>query len=109
MWCWREQIWNRKPCLTRGFSQVRRSRLDLQVPEKSVVTYSLMDYLGSQGFDVFALDYQNYGRSDKHACGLCVTTQVAANDVNAAIRSRRRTRVVCSSLRLPTPSRWRRG
>src|SRR5499425_398708 len=58
---------------------------DLQVPEKSPVTYSLMDYLAGQGFDVFAIDYQNYGRSDHHPCGLCVTTQVAANDVNAAI------------------------
>src|SRR5438132_5768094 len=25
--------------------------------------YSLMDYLASRGFDVFAVDYQNYGRS----------------------------------------------
>ena len=45
---------------------------------KSAVTYSLMDYLAAQGFDVFIVDYQNYGRSDHHPCGLCVTTQVAA-------------------------------
>jgi pimeloyl-ACP methyl ester carboxylesterase len=49
------------------------------------VTYSLMDHLAGQGFDVFAVDYQNYGRSDRHPCGLCVTTQVAANDVNATV------------------------
>ncbi len=52
---------------------------------KSAVTYSLMDYLAAQGFDVFTVDYQNYGRSDHHPCGLCVTTQVAANDLNAVI------------------------
>jgi pimeloyl-ACP methyl ester carboxylesterase len=58
---------------------------DFQGPEKSELTYSLMDYLAERGFDVFALDYQNYGRSDKHECGICVTTQVAANDINAAV------------------------
>lgn len=58
---------------------------DLQVPGTSGTTYSLMDYLAGQGFDVFSIDFQNYGRSDKHPCGLCVTATVAANDVNAAI------------------------
>lgn len=58
---------------------------DLQVPDASATTYSLMDYLAGQGFDVFSVDFQNYGRSDKHPCGLCVTTAVAANDVKAAI------------------------
>ena len=58
---------------------------DLQVPGASGTTYSLMDYLAGQGFDVFSVDFQNYGRSDKHPCGLCVTAPVAANDVNAAI------------------------
>lgn len=58
---------------------------DLQVPGTSGTTYSLMDYLAGQGFNVFSIDFQNYGRSDKHPCGLCVTATVAANDVNAAI------------------------
>lgn len=58
---------------------------DLQVPGASGTTYSLMDYLAGQGFDVFSVDFQNYGRSDKHPCGLCVTAEVAANDVNAAV------------------------
>lgn len=58
---------------------------DLQVPGQFATTYSLMDYLASRGFDVFAMDYQNYGRSEQHACGLCVSTQAAANDVNAVI------------------------
>ena len=71
--------------LAHGAGTPGRIAFDLQVPEKSAVTYSLMDYLAGKGFDVFAVDYQNYGRSDRHPCGLCVTTQVAANDVNAAI------------------------
>ncbi len=71
--------------LAHGAGTPGRVAFDLQVPDKSVPTYSLMDYLAGQGFDVFAVDYQNYGRSDHHPCGLCVTTQVAANDVNAVI------------------------
>jgi pimeloyl-ACP methyl ester carboxylesterase len=71
--------------LAHGAGTPGRIAFDLQVPEKSAVTYSLMDHLGGQGFDVFAIDYQNYGRSDQHPCGLCVTTQVAANDVNAVV------------------------
>ena len=34
---------------------------------------------------MFTVDYQNYGRSDKHPCGLCVTTQAAATDVGAVV------------------------
>jgi len=71
--------------LAHGAGTPGRIAFDLQIPEKSAVTYSLMDHLAGQGFDVFAIDYQNYGRSEQHPCGLCVTTQVAANDVNAAI------------------------
>ena len=71
--------------LAHGAGTPGRIAFDLQVPEKSAVTYSLMDYLAGQGFDVFTVDYQNYGRSDHHPCGLCVTTQVAANDLNAVI------------------------
>ena len=32
-------------------------------------TYSLMDYLAERGFDVFTVEYQNYGRSAEHECG----------------------------------------
>jgi len=71
--------------LAHGAGTPGRITFDLQVPEQSALTYSLMDHLAGQGFDVFAVDYQNYGRSDQHPCGLCVTTQVAANDVNATI------------------------
>lgn len=71
--------------LAHGAGTPGRIAFDLQVPDKSSATYSLMDYLAGQGFDVFSIDYQNYGHSDHHPCGLCVTTQVAANDVNATV------------------------
>lgn len=48
--------------------------------------FSLMDQFARRGYDVWTVDYQNYGRSDKHDCGLCVTTEVAARDVEAAVR-----------------------
>ena len=67
---------------------------DLQVADGSATTYSLMDFLASRGFDVFAVDYQNYGRSDQHACGLCVTTQAAARDVDAVVEYIRKLRGV---------------
>lgn len=71
--------------LAHGAGTPGRIAFDLQVPDRTGVTYSLMDYLAGQGFDVFAVEYQNYGRSEQHPCGLCVTTQVAANDVNAVV------------------------
>lgn len=58
---------------------------DLQIPGTSGLTYSLMDYLAEHKFDVFTVDYQNHGRSDKHECGLCVTTQVVVNDIDAVV------------------------
>jgi len=58
---------------------------DLQVPGVTGPTHSLMDYLAARGYDVFTLDYQNYGRSQGHSCGRCVTTQVATNDINAVV------------------------
>ena len=71
--------------LAHGAGTPGRIAFDLQVRDGSSATYSIMDYLAGQGFDVFSVDYQNYGRSDRHPCGLCVSTQVAANDVNAAV------------------------
>jgi len=72
--------------LAHGATISGRVDFDLQFPpDKNGVTYSLMDYLARQGYDVFSVDYQNYGRSDRHSCGLCVTTQAAANDVNSAV------------------------
>jgi pimeloyl-ACP methyl ester carboxylesterase len=48
-------------------------------------SFSLMDQLARRGYDVWTLDYQNYGRSDHHDCGKCVNTQAASKDVEAAV------------------------
>jgi pimeloyl-ACP methyl ester carboxylesterase len=71
--------------LVHGATISGRVLFDLQVPHHTGATYSLMDYLAGQGFDVFAVDVQNYGRSERHSCGRCVTVQVAADDINAAV------------------------
>jgi pimeloyl-ACP methyl ester carboxylesterase len=95
LYVWEKRRWDITPeqfaksgrvvLLAHGATISGRVDFDLQVPpDRNGLTYSLMDYLAGQGYDVFSVDYQNYGRSDHHDCGLCVTTQVAANDVNAA-------------------------
>jgi len=71
--------------LAHGASISGRVDFDLQLPGQTDLTYSLMDYLAERGFDVFSVDCQNYGRSDHHERGLCVTTQVAAHDIDAAV------------------------
>lgn len=58
---------------------------DVQVPGAAQSPHSLMDYLAAHGYDVFTLDYQNYGRSEGHACGRCVTTSAAARDIDAVV------------------------
>lgn len=81
--------------LAHGATISGRVDFDLQLPpDKNGLTYSLMDYLAGQGYDVFSVDYQNYGRSDRHSCGLCVTTQAAASDVDSAVEYIRKLRGV---------------
>lgn len=64
-----------------------RVDFDVQVPgiplEK---TYSLLDQLARRGYDAWTLDYQNYGRSDHHDCGLCVNTEAASRDVETVAK-----------------------
>lgn len=71
--------------LAHGATTPGRVCFDLQVDGVKGSTHSLMDYLAARGYDVFTLDYQNYGRSQGHPCGTCVTTQVAADDLNAVV------------------------
>jgi pimeloyl-ACP methyl ester carboxylesterase len=71
--------------LAHGATTPGRVGFDLQVEGVAGPTHSLMDHLASHGFDVFALDYQGYGRSQSPTCGRCVTTEVAANDINAVV------------------------
>jgi alpha-beta hydrolase superfamily lysophospholipase len=79
--------------LAHGATFHARMAFDLQ-PESAPGRYSLMDYLANRGFDVFALDYQNYGRSGRHACGLCVDGEAAVRDVEAAVEYIRQLRGV---------------
>lgn len=71
--------------LAHGATTPGRVGFDLQVDGVPGPTHSLMDYLAARGYDVFALDYQAYGRSDGHQCGRCVTTEVAAKDIGAVV------------------------
>ncbi len=72
--------------LAHGATISSRPDFDLDFPpDKSGLTYSLMEYLAAHGYDVFSVDYQNYGGSGRVPCGLCVTSQVAANDIGAAV------------------------
>src|SRR6266540_4593418 len=67
-----------------GATTSGRVNYDVQVPGVPLErSFSLMDQLSARGYDVWTLDYQNYGRSDHHDCGLCVTTEAAARDVEA--------------------------
>ena len=49
--------------LVHGSSASGRSSFDLQVPGRS--DYSLMDHFAGLGYDVWTLDHEGYGRSDK--------------------------------------------
>src|SRR4029434_10525149 len=67
--------------LAHGSATAGRESFDLQVPGQP--SYSLMDLLAREGFDVFALDTRGFGRStrpDGH-----MTTQEASADLNAVV------------------------
>ena len=67
--------------LAHGSATAGKESFDLQVPGKP--SYSLMDFLAREGFDVFALDTRGFGRSthpDAH-----MTTQEASDDLNAVV------------------------
>jgi pimeloyl-ACP methyl ester carboxylesterase len=60
---------------------------DVQVPGVPLEqSYSVMDQFALRGYDVWTMAVQNYGQSDRHECGLCVTAEAAAGDVEAAVR-----------------------
>src|SRR6266849_5274421 len=67
--------------LAHGSATAGKESFDLQVPGKP--SYSLMDVLAREGFDVFALDTRGFGRStrpDGH-----MTTQEASEDLNSIV------------------------
>ena len=53
--------------LAHGSATAGRESFDLQVPGKP--SYSLMDVLAREGFDVFALDTRGFGRSTRPEVG----------------------------------------
>jgi pimeloyl-ACP methyl ester carboxylesterase len=67
--------------LAHGSATAGRESFDLQVPGEP--SYSLMDFLATEGFDVFALDIQGFGRST-HPEGH-ITTADASEDLNAVV------------------------
>jgi pimeloyl-ACP methyl ester carboxylesterase len=67
--------------LAHGSATAGKESFDLQVPGKP--SYSLMDFLANEGFDVFALDTRGFGRST-HPEGL-MTTKEASDDLNAVV------------------------
>lgn len=67
--------------LAHGSATAGRESFDLQVPGQP--SFSLMDFLAQQGFDVFAPDMRGFGRSthpDTH-----LTTHEASEDLNAVV------------------------
>jgi pimeloyl-ACP methyl ester carboxylesterase len=74
--------------VTHGSSYSGPVGLDVQVPGVPMdQSYSMLDQLALRDYDVWTLAYQNYGRSDHHDCGLCVTTEAASRDVEAAVQA----------------------
>src|ERR671922_2276594 len=67
--------------LAHGSGTAGRESFDLQVPGKP--SYSLMDVLARQGFDVFAPDIRGFGRSTRPEGHM--TTQEASEDLNAVV------------------------
>jgi pimeloyl-ACP methyl ester carboxylesterase len=67
--------------LAHGSSSAGEESFDLQVPGRP--SYSLMDFLAREGFDVFAPDIRGFGRSTRPEAG--VTTEQAADDLGAVV------------------------
>jgi alpha-beta hydrolase superfamily lysophospholipase len=89
--------------LVHGSTSAGRESFDLQVPEKP--SYSLMDVLAREGFDVFAPDIRGFGRATRPEGHM--TTQEASAAVSRSISSAgpgERSTAACSSW--PTRRRW---
>jgi pimeloyl-ACP methyl ester carboxylesterase len=72
--------------LLHGATTSGRVNYDVQVAGNNADgSFSLMDRLADNGWDAWTVDYQNYGRSDHHDCGLCVNTAAAARDIESVV------------------------
>ncbi|HZX68081.1 MAG TPA: alpha/beta fold hydrolase, partial [Candidatus Elarobacter sp.] len=72
--------------LVHGSSMSGRSTFDLAVPGQS--NYSMMDAFARYGFDVWTMDHEGYGRSDRTAGNSDIASGVA--DLHAAMEVVRR-------------------
>jgi len=68
--------------LAHGSTTAGRESFDLQVAGKP--SYSLMNFLAREGFDVFAPDIRGFGRSTRPAGH--INTQMACDDLGAAVK-----------------------
>lgn len=68
--------------LVHGSSASGRSSFDLQVPGRT--DYSLMDHFAGLGYDVWTMDHEGYGRSDKTDSNSDIAS--GAEDLSAAMR-----------------------
>lgn len=72
--------------LLHGATTSGRVNYDVQISGNNGDSgFSLMDRLADNDWDAWTLDYQNYGRSDHHDCGLCVNTAAAARDIESVV------------------------
>lgn len=67
--------------LVHGSSASGRSSFDLHVPGRH---YSLMDHFASLGYDVWTMDFEGYGRSDKTDSNSNISS--GADDLEAAMK-----------------------
>ena len=67
--------------LVHGSSASGRSSFDLQVPARE---YSLMDHFAALGYDVWTMDFEGYGRSDKTDGNSDIAS--GADDLEAAMK-----------------------
>jgi pimeloyl-ACP methyl ester carboxylesterase len=87
LYLWRKQLDDgvrNKPVffLVHGSSFSGRGGYDLQVPGKP--DYSFMDEFARAGFDVWALDHENYGRSSRNT-GVNSNIETGVADIEAAM------------------------
>ena len=94
LFMWRKRLESPSKCpatkpvlfLVHGSSFSGPTGFDLQVPEKQ--DYSLMEKFASYGFDVWTLDHEGYGRSDKTSGNSGILEGV--NDIAAGMELIRR-------------------
>lgn len=72
--------------LVHGSSYSSQTMYDLQVPDR--INYSMMDYFARLGFDVWTMDHEGYGHSDRSAAYSDIASGVADLQVAMALVAR---------------------